>query len=413
MNKEYLKTLQVRNDISSLIDINNNVIYKINSIGLEMFNLLNLNYTTIDVAKELSNKYLVDSNIIVSDINNFINSLNPKNAKSQNINLMDNDIKFPLYLEIEITSKCNWNCSFCYNTWKNGEYVVKDIDFEIIKNILIECKNNNCMMVRYSGGEPTLHKDFNNIIKFGNDIGLKQALFTNATKIDLEMIKFLTNNNVQQILVSLHGDEKVHDELTTINGSYKQTLRAIKMLVESDIDLIVEITVTKNNIDNIPNLFEMLTNYGVKHVNVMKYVNTKRNDDKNALSEKEFRSLIENIKEHTNIKITVSCSPTLCGDDERKVLHENNIDIDESRDIFLGSCQAGIRWASISIDGGIRCCPHSDHIFDYYDSNVGISPIFTSMRKDIIETLSNSSCSKCYYYKECLGGCYLEKLSIK
>ena len=410
MNIDYVKTLEIRKDINSLIDLKNSVVYRTNDTGFEMFNLIKHNHSIEAIGDILAKKYSVDSKEVVNDAINFIESLNLKMAKTHNINLLDQDMLFPLYLEIEITSKCNWNCSFCYNTWKKGQYKVKDLDINVIKNILRECKNNNCMIVRYSGGEPTLHNNFREIIEFGNKLGLKQALFTNATKLDAESIKFLSENNVSQILLSIHGEEKIHDGLTNVKGSFKNTLEAIKLLVNSKLDLVVEITVTKSNINNIPNIFKELVTYRVKHINLMKYVNTKRNDDENSLSEKEFRNLVLSFKSYKDLKVSVSCSPTLCGDDEKKILLESKQEIENTRNIYIGSCQAGIRWASISVDGGIRCCPHSNYIFDYYDSTIGISPIFLKMRENIIKTTNKSKCNNCHYFKECLGGCYLDKI---
>lgn len=412
MNIEYVKTLEMRQDIESLIDTKNSVVYRTNDIGFEIFNLIKNNNSIESIGYILSEKYSVDSKEVIKDTINFIESLNLKNAKAHNINLLDQKMLFPLYLEIEITSKCNWNCSFCYNTWKNDQYKVKDLDINTIKNILIECKNNKCMVVRYSGGEPTLHKNFREIIEFGNKLGLKQVLFTNATKLDAELLKFLTENNVSQILLSIHGEEKIHDSLTNVKGSFKSTLDAIKLLVNSELNLVVEITITKGNINNIENIFDDLVTYGVKHINLMKYVNTQRNDDENSVSEKEFRNLVLNLRNYKDLNVSVSCSPTLCGDDEKNILLESKQQIENTRNIFLGSCQAGIRWISISIDGGIRCCPHSNYIFDYYDSSIGISPIFLKMRENIIKVTNKSKCTNCHYFKECLGGCYLDKISI-
>ena len=176
MNIDYVKTLEIRKDINSLIDLKNSVVYRTNGTGFEMFNLIKNNHSIESIGNILAEKYSVNSKEVVNDAINFIESLDLKNAKTHNINLLDQDMLFPLYLEIEITSKCNWNCSFCYNTWKNDQYKVKDLDINVIKNILRECKNNNCMIVRYSGGEPTLHNNFREIIEFGNKLGIKQCL---------------------------------------------------------------------------------------------------------------------------------------------------------------------------------------------------------------------------------------------
>lgn len=66
--------------------------------------------------------------------------------------------------ELIITARCNFNCPYCRGTdidGKNG-----DMELLEIKKVIDMWAENNVQNVRFSGGEPTIHKDFKEVIRY-------------------------------------------------------------------------------------------------------------------------------------------------------------------------------------------------------------------------------------------------------
>lgn len=407
-----------RKDLHTLFskhDLNNYILKNGTSIKFieEIFS--NNNYE--NMLDSLSNFYNLDKNVIDEDFTMFIKKIlfslneNKKNLRQREgipswIEL--DEIQFPLSIEIEITKRCNWNCKFCYNVWKysSNKSDIYDLNFKSYKKIIDEAVDNGCLTVRLSGGEPTLHPQFKEFVKYASDKGLNIALFTNGSNISDEMIDFYKLNNIRTILISLHGLEKQHEQLTSVQGSYKTTLEVLKKLVDNGISTSVE-TILSGMISE-EDLFELgntISKIGIKNWNLMPYVCTGSIDDEIYRYNLNKLSILMNRLENINLNIRVVCSQKLCIGNYNVSVNEleNNTYID-------GNCGSGILWISISYDGKIRNCPHSN----VYAGSIeeGIKKLYLKkLKPNIIKILKNNiDCIECKAFNECRGGCHLEKI---
>jgi MoaA/NifB/PqqE/SkfB family radical SAM enzyme len=66
--------------------------------------------------------------------------------------------------ELIITSACNFKCPYCRGTTIDGEK--KHMSIEDVKNIVDMWASHKIQNVRFSGGEPTLHPDIKEIIRY-------------------------------------------------------------------------------------------------------------------------------------------------------------------------------------------------------------------------------------------------------
>ncbi len=94
---------------------------------------------------------------------------------------------------LEITNRCNMCCNTCYANSGKG----KDLDLSLIKKMIdfgAECENGKGEVLQISGGEPTLHKDIIEIIRYAREKYQYVMLNTNGIRIaeDLEFVKELS-----------------------------------------------------------------------------------------------------------------------------------------------------------------------------------------------------------------------------
>jgi len=79
----------------------------------------------------------------------------------------------------EITYKCNQNCAHCYL----GDREPIELDTKIIFNALNECKALGVKSIVITGGEPTLHKNWRDIVKYALENNFSLQLETTNTEI--------------------------------------------------------------------------------------------------------------------------------------------------------------------------------------------------------------------------------------
>ena len=112
------------------------------------------------------------------------------------------------FLDVELLERCNNNCIHCYINLPQNDPVAKEkeISAEEIKSILKEAASLGCRLIRFSGGEPFLREDFEELYLFARRLGLVVVIMTNATLISPRLGRLLARvPPLAKLEVSLYG----------------------------------------------------------------------------------------------------------------------------------------------------------------------------------------------------------------
>lgn len=150
----------------------------------------------------------------------------------------------PFKLYIDITDKCQLNCKHCLTKYLNRN---NEIAISKIKEIAEECKNLGIMHVKLGGGEPTLHKNFFEILEIFYNAGCYISMSTNGYRIDDEIAKTLKKFNVKTT-VSIEGNEEIDDKIRG-KGHFKKAINALRVLKKNKVDVKLRVTLTKEILD--------------------------------------------------------------------------------------------------------------------------------------------------------------------
>src|SRR4051812_46492133 len=112
-------------------------------------------------------------------------------------------------------SACNCRCVMC-DIWK-GNKNAKQLTEDDVKNVLTSLKELDTKRVVMSGGEALLNKNFFRFCELIKQQGIKISLLSTGMTIDRNAEKIL--GAVDDVIVSLDGDELLHDQIRNINGA--------------------------------------------------------------------------------------------------------------------------------------------------------------------------------------------------
>lgn len=159
-------------------------------------------------------------------------------------------------LDIELTERCNNNCVHCCINIPadDREAKRKELSSDQIKKILKEAVSLGCMSVRFTGGEPFLRDDFEDLYVFARRLGLKVLLFTNATLINEHLAELFSRiPPLERIEVTVYGMKKSsYEAVTRVKGSFEAFWRGVNLLLERKIPFIVKgalLPSNKNEVD--------------------------------------------------------------------------------------------------------------------------------------------------------------------
>lgn len=141
--------------------------------------------------------------------------------------------------------RCNAGCRFCYYTGLS-----EDRTTENIKRQMDIAKKYGIEHIDFSGGEPTIRSDFIELIEYAKRKGFKTiCTLTNGLRFsDKNFLQKCIDSGLNEILFSVHGyNEKNHDWLTQVPGSFKKLMKAMKNAKELGIIFRTNTTITKSN----------------------------------------------------------------------------------------------------------------------------------------------------------------------
>lgn len=162
-------------------------------------------------------------------------------------------------LDIELTERCNNNCIHCCINLPQDDLAAKEkeLSTEEIKRILKETVDLGALRVRFTGGEPLLMEDFEELYIFARKLGLKVLLFTNATLITPHLADlFRRIPPLEKMEVTVYGMKKEsYEAVTGTQGSFEACRRGIGLLLEKKVPFVVKGALFPFNKDEI-NEFE-------------------------------------------------------------------------------------------------------------------------------------------------------------
>lgn len=171
-----------------------------------------------------------------------------------------------------ITTLCNNNCLFCLasDMKKEGHRDMNWIKQEMKKGL-----DEGFTRLILSGGDPTMHPLFPEIIKTAKDIGYKhvQAISNGRMFASEEFLRKCIQAGLDEVTVSVHGhNSELHDYLTSVPGSFVQTIKGIKNALSSGIITSCDIVLNKKNYASFPKIVKFLYYLGVREIDVLHIV---------------------------------------------------------------------------------------------------------------------------------------------
>lgn len=312
-------------------------------------------------------------------------------------------LDLPVEVMIEVESRCNFQCSFCFNriSFAAHGFGKQRLETSYIKEIIDNIKKANVSTVRFTGGEPMLRDDFFELIQYAKLKGLEVRLNTNGSLIESyamvkEMVKYL-----DYVLFAMHAyNSREEEKITGFKNSFQKKIRAMRWFKEAGIKILrVNTIASLNNINNLEKFYKLFKKLKVDRWAVNRLIPISKNDK--CWGQKEAVLLInklikikkENIRRNIPMWIHVINGLPLCVGDP----------------VTVGAISSGGR----AVDG------HERFVIDprkfakpiyYMDENIG-NPlnILECWNNQFMESMRNyrlipEECKKCFLVHRCKGG---------
>ncbi len=173
-----------------------------------------------------------------------------------------------LVIWLHLTDRCNFRCTYCYLPHAPQQMTMETAKQCIRKALdIANLKDFHHLQIKYSGGEPLLRfpmvlklHDFAQQLAKEKGIPLSEIVLSNGALLNEDIIQKLTENNIA-LMVSLDQlKDNPEEQRVTADGHKTSSLvrRNIELALQHSLKPQISITVSKQNIDSLPDLVEWL-----------------------------------------------------------------------------------------------------------------------------------------------------------
>lgn len=307
----------------------------------------------------------------------------------------DNERAMHLFL----TNKCNLRCPHCY--MYSGIENRDELSTEEILKLLEEYKTiANGKILTLSGGEPSVHADFDLIVKEASNLGLQVKLLTNGTLMNDKRIKSLACY-LSSVQISIDGYSEESNAIIRGAGHFEKSLKAVDRLLDYGIETSIAVT---------PSL-DLLRTHSTDYVYFAKELVNKYKDKPFVVKFAEGLSSGRNIKpsEKMNVEyaaIVKNIQRAIYGTQYELMTFVENI----KSNVILDNCMFGI--ISVASNGDVFFCPEIGSLQSV--ANIRTTPfseIYNKSKKaeDATKISKLKPCNQCELLYICGGGCRIKE----
>jgi radical SAM protein with 4Fe4S-binding SPASM domain len=151
-------------------------------------------------------------------------------------------------IDLNITNRCNLNCIHCAFASNIGDS--NELPFEIIREIVNDAKELGCEDIHLTGGEPTLHREFDRVLDLVIDSGLFPRLISNGT-MALQNLRRYRQKGLTHVLFSVDGLESTHDRIRRRHRAFRKTMNRIRDALDLEYHVRVNAVAMRDNLDGL------------------------------------------------------------------------------------------------------------------------------------------------------------------
>jgi radical SAM protein with 4Fe4S-binding SPASM domain len=143
----------------------------------------------------------------------------------------------PVAIAFEPTTSCNLRCPECPSGLRSFTRPTGMLDTALFKNTITELKDALLYLTFYFQGEPYLHKDFLEMVKYAADLNIYTATSTNAHFLNYENALSTVKSGLDRLIISIDGTSQETYEQYRIGGNLEKVLEGTKNIIQAKKDL--------------------------------------------------------------------------------------------------------------------------------------------------------------------------------
>jgi pseudo-rSAM protein/SPASM domain protein len=161
-----------------------------------------------------------------------------------------------------VTKQCNLYCEHCYAA-ADTEVADGELSTAEGKALLDDMADYGVPVVLFSGGEPLVRDDLEELIAYADQRGVRPVLSTNGTLITEERARSLRDAGLKYAGVSVDGLPERNDAFRGEEGAFDAAVRGIQNSLAAGLKTGLRYTITERNAPDLTGVVDLLSDKGL------------------------------------------------------------------------------------------------------------------------------------------------------
>ena len=166
-------------------------------------------------------------------------------------------VEAPLAVLAELSHRCPLQCPYCSNP-VNLEKGSNELDTATWCRVIDEAVAMGVHQIHFSGGEPTVRKDLEELTRHASDSGLYTNLITSAVLLTEDRVNKLADAGMNHIQISFQDSEATNaDRIGNFKGGHKKKLEVAGYVRKAGLPLTVNAVMHRQNLHHLEEVIDM------------------------------------------------------------------------------------------------------------------------------------------------------------
>lgn len=163
----------------------------------------------------------------------------------------------PVAVHLELSHRCPLKCPYCSNPLQLDP-PSSELDTATWCRVLDEAAEAGALQAHFSGGEPCVRKDLEELVAHATAAGLYTNLITSAVTLDRARLERLKAAGLQHVQISFQDTvPEEADRVAGMPGAYARKRAVAREIVDLGLALTVNAVVQRHNIDRVDSFIDL------------------------------------------------------------------------------------------------------------------------------------------------------------
>lgn len=171
----------------------------------------------------------------------------------------------PLWLLAELTYRCPLHCPFCYNPVEHA-HERSELDTAEWLDVLRQARRLGAVQLGFSGGEPLLRDDLEELVGAAHGLGFYTNLLTSGIGLGEARLARLRALGLDHIQLSFQDSTRELNDFLGSAKTFERKAQVARLIKRHGYPMVLNVVLHRFNLDHVGRIIEMALEMGVDYL---------------------------------------------------------------------------------------------------------------------------------------------------